>query len=712
MTNNGAIHNKRNGKTLNQINGKKHLSRLCSLLGTLLISLTVFRANAVEGMWTLDNLPKSLLHTQYDFDPGDQWISKVTHASLRLQPGCSASFVSTMGLVLTNHHCVRRCLEDISTPKNDLIARGFLAASREQEIKCPQLELNQLQQTTDVTDEIQAETQGKTGQAFTLAYNKVTASITSACIEGHPEYDLRCDIVTLYHGGKYFLYRYHRYQDVRLVWAPEFAIAFFGGDPDNFNFPRYDLDASILRAFENGKPAITPDFFQINSSGSRPHELTMVTGHPGSTQRELTLDQLLAQRDKRLIRLAFLYSELRGVLQQYRKSSREAARVATTDLFSIENSLKVFRGQLTDLHSDVLLNKKRSDDASLQQFVIAHDKFKETATAWQDIAKAEQVYREIGDEHFFLETSRGIQSKYWTFARTLVRAAIERTKPNADRLPEFTDAALPGMEQSLFSTAPVYPELEKVKLSWSLTKLREWLGADHPIVKKVFGKESPDALAARLISGTHLGDVKTRHMLWDKSELIATSNDPLIKLLLLIEPDSRAIRSRFDNDVDGVIQRAGHAIAEARFAMNGTNTYPDATFTLRLSFGEVKGWQESGHEVDPFTTVDGAFKRHTGSDPFSLPPSWLSAQSHLNGAVPFNFVTTNDITGGNSGSPVINRNAELVGLIFDGNIHSLGGAFGFDENVNRAVAVHPAALLQALREIYKADALLKELNAK
>jgi len=684
---------------------------LCVFAAMLLSLLSSTISRAAEGMWTLDNLPVAQLQSQYKFKPTQAWIDKVMHASVRLAQGCSGSFVSPSGLVLTNHHCASRCIEQLSNSESNYVRTGFVARARNAEMKCPELEVNQLQQITDITDKIKAATKDKEGTAYKAALNAASARESSACL-GKNRTNTRCDVIELYHGGRYHLYRYRRYQDVRLVWAPEMAAAFFGGDPDNFNFPRYDIDASLLRVYDNGKPVSSSDYFRIKAAGAEPKELTFVSGHPGSTQRELTVAQLETLRDMRIPRILMLYSELRGVLEQYQKSGAEAGRIAESDLFSTENSIKAFRGQQIALQSPELMDQKRDAEHKLQQFVAEQEEFSTTAAAWQDIAKAEKIYREIGDRHFFIETSRGFMSKYYGFARTLVRGAAERAKPNNERLPEYTDASLPQLEQSLFSAAPVYPEYEKLKLAWSLTKLREWLGADDPLVRKVLGKETPEQLAERLVEGTTLKDPAARRALWENPNAIAESDDPFIQLARVVDEDSRVVRRRYDTEIDGVEQRAGQAIAEARFAMSGTKAYPDATFTLRLSFGEVKGWQEGEKQIAPFTTFGGAFQRHTGAEPFALPTSWLLAKSSLKQDTKLNFVTTNDIIGGNSGSPVINRNAELVGLVFDGNIHSLGGAFGYEAETNRTVAVHAAALLEALRKIYSAPELLKELNAK
>ncbi len=674
-------------------------------------ALVIGTAGAAEGMWTLDNLPVKQLQANYGFTPTQEWVNKVMRSSVRLAQGCSGSFVSASGLVMTNHHCSVRCIEGLSSAGKDYIRDGFLANSRDQELKCPELELNRLEQITDVTATIKAATGRLTGEAFKQALNAATATLTSTCI-GKQQAIRRCDLVELYHGGAYHLYRYHRFQDVRLVWAPEQAAAFFGGDPDNFNFPRYDLDVTFLRAYENGKPAPIKDYFRFKAAGAEDGELTFVTGHPGSTQRELTIAQLDTLRDMRYQRDLLLYSELRGMLTQYQKLGAEPARIAASDLFSIENTLKARRGALAALQDAALIRNKQQAEAQLQQYVAAHPELADARSAWQDIAGAEAVYRNIGNEFYFIESGRGFLSKYFGFARTLVRGAEERAKPDGERLPEFTQANLPGIEQALFSAAPIYPEFEQLKLSWSLTKLREWLGADYPLVRQVLGKESAQQLAARWVQTTQLGEAALRKRLWTDATALAQSNDPFIQLARAVDGPARALRKRYDNEIEAVTERAGQAIAQARFKQLGASVAPDATFTLRLSYGEVRGWREGEREIAAFTDMNGAFARHTGADPFALPNSWLTAQSRLDSSKRLNFVTTNDIIGGNSGSPVINRHAEIVGLIFDGNIHSLGGGFWYDARLNRAVAVHPAAILEALRVIYPAPALLQELAAR
>ena len=670
-------------------------------------------SHAAEGMWTLDNLPQARMRAEYGFTPDKAWVDKVMLASVRLADGCSGSFVSRDGLVMTNHHCIVDCVEDASSAGRDLARDGFLAGKRENELRCPDVELNRLEQTTDVTDQVKAATQGLAGQAFTQAQNAVRAKLTSACV-GTDKATVRCDLVNLYQGGQYQLYRYHRYSDARLVWAPERAIADFGGDPDNFNFPRYALDAALLRAYENGQPVASPEHLRFSRAGAAAGELTLVTGHPGSTRRLLTVAQLETERDTRLLRGLLSLAELRGALTQYASQGDEAARVSQGLLDTIENAYKVTKGEFEALQDPELMRRKRADETALKAFVAADPALRvSTVPAWAAIEAAQERYRNLEKEFGAIEGNRGFMSQHFVFARTLVRGAEERGKPNAERLPGFVDSRLPEVEQALFSAAPIYPEFEKLKFGWALTKTRERLGPDHAFVQQLLGRESPAQLAERLIKTTTLGDVAVRRALWaGGKQAVAQSTDPFIQLAIAIDPAGRALRKQMEADVDSVELKNTELIAQARFAQLGTGLYPDATFTLRLSYGEVKGWLEQGRPVAPFTNIGAAFRRHTGAAPFALPPAWLAAKDKFDPAQPMNFVTDNDIVGGNSGSPVINRDAEIVGLSFDGNIKSIGGTYGFDERNNRMVAVHSGFMLDALRKVYGADTLVDELTAR
>lgn len=677
------------------------------------IALTVLLVgicHADEGMWTLDNPPIEQMKRSIGFAPSQEWLDRAMRGSARLTLGCSASFVSRDGLVLTNHHCVTECLAQLSSKAKDYLTDGFIARRRADETVCPAMEINRLEAITDVTSDVTAATAGKKGIEFKKAQDAVSAKLTSACV-GDEGKKVRCDIVDLYHGGQYKLYRYRRYQDVRLVFAPEQEIADFGGDPDNFNFPRFDLDFSLVRVYENGKPLKAADYFPISATGPSAGEAVFVFGNPGSTQRELTTAQLASLRDVKIPAYLFRLLERRGILEQYRTEGAEPARIANSDLFFIENSVKALRGEFDALHDERLFGGMRERENELRQYVAADPALgQSTAGAWDEIAKAEADLLNFRDLYRQLEQGLAFDSQYFEIARSLVRGAVERKKADAERLPEFHTAALPQLEADLFSSAPIYPEYEKLKLKFALTKMREDLGADARLVHQVLGRESPEQLAAKLVDGTKLGDLSVRHALWDDAqEAIDKSNDPFIRLAASVDPQAREVRKRFEDEVEARIQKNSELIAHARFVRSGTKVYPDATFTLRMSYGTVTGWKERDAQVPPFTTIAGAFERATGAPPFALTKSWLEAKGRLDLTKPLNFVTNNDIIGGNSGSPVLNTKGQLVGLVFDGNIHSLGGAFWFDPEENRTVAVDSAAILEALDKVYGCKELRDEL---
>jgi hypothetical protein len=518
--------------------------------------------------------------------------------------------------------------------------------------------------------------------------------------------------VALYHGGVHSLYRYRRFQDVRLVFAPEMAIAFFGGDPDNFNFPRFDLDVSFVRVYDDGKPARTDDHFKWSASGAGDGALTFVSGNPGGTDRLLTIAQLEYQRDVALPDTLLTLAEMRGVLTEFARRGTEQRRISETLLFSVENSFKALRGRWQALVDGRILAEKATAEKALRARVAKMPALKRDAGAWDEIAKALVRQRELRKPYARIEGGGRTGSSLARIARMLVRGPVELAIANEKRLEEYRDSALPALKQGLFSKAPIYDELETLMLTFSLIKLREELGADHPFVRKALGQESPEELAARLIKGSKLKDVAVRKKLWDGGPAAvkaAAASDPMLAFYLAIDGDGRAIRKTFETEVDAVIKKNTEVIAKARFAVEGTKSYPDATFTARLSFGAVKGYDEAGRHIAPVTNFAGAFERATGRDPFALPKSWLSAKAKLDLQTPFNIATTNDIIGGNSGSPVIDKDAAVVGLIFDGNIHSLGGDYGFDPVMNRAVAVSSAGITHALARIYGAQRIVDEL---
>lgn len=699
--------------SLKTLSSSRRMSRfLPVLLWSTVLPLTALGpATAAEGMWTFDNPPLQRMQKEIGWSPTPTWLNHAMHASARLAFGCSGSFVSGNGLVLTNHHCASQCVEQLSNAKVNYLDSGFLARDNAEEQRCPAMEVNRLEAITDVTATMRKATQGLEGEAFTRAKDGATAKLSSECAAAEGK-QTRCDVVDLYHGGQFHLYRYHRFQDVRLVFVPELAAAFFGGDPDNFNFPRFDLDMALLRVYEDGKPVKITDFFPVNPSGPVAGEPVFTTGHPGSTQRSFTVSQLDNLRDHRLPANLMRLSEYRGLLNQYRTSSPQASRYAGDELFFTENSFKALRGEREALTEPALMRAKQADETALKAYVNKNPELqRSTGAAWDAIDAAVRTAETIGEPFRQIERAEAFNSHYFEFARTLLRGSVELDKPDADRLREFSNARLPEIENDLFSTAPVYPAFEKVKLGWSLTKMREELGTNDPLVRQILGNESPQQVADRMIDQTTLGDLETRKRLWkDHGRAVASATDPFIKLAMQIEPVARAMRKDYETRVTAVIEKNNELLAAARFAMAGTGTYPDATFTLRLSYGAVQGWTERGTAVSPFTDYAGAFGHATGADPFKLPASWLSARNKLNLATPLNFSSSNDIIGGNSGSPVINREGQLVGLIFDGNIHSLGGAFGFDPASNRAVSVDSAALLEALTTIYHAPWLSTEMR--
>ncbi|WP_243041270.1 S46 family peptidase [Dyella sedimenti] len=680
------------------------------ILGAALGGLLVAGAGAAmadEGMWTLDHLPVAQIQARYGFTPSQQWIDLVQHAAVRLAEGCSGSFVSADGLVMTNHHCANSCLSQLSKTAN-YMQDGY--AARQEEPRCPEVELNQLEKITDVTDRVNAATQGKDGADRVKAERAINSALEQECVGGDAG-TWRCDVVTLYHGGRYALYKYRRYQDVRLVFAPEQSVAFFGGDPDNFNFPRYDLDLTFFRAYVDGKPARTPQYLKFDLKGPKAGELTFVVGNPGSTQRETPWTSLAYMRDHVLTPNFGYLSESRGQLWQYSRLGDQQTKEAQDALFGTDNSLKVYKGWLETLSDERFIAKKQQEDATLREWIAADAKRRATyGDPWATLDKAQQRGAELRERYTMIEAGRGFGSGLFGYARMLVRAAAERAKPDAERLPNYREANLPALEQELASTAPVYPGYEETRLSWTLEKLRQSLGADDDFVHAVLGTKSPDQLSHALVSGTRLGDPAVRMQLWKAgAQGIAASDDPMIALARQIDPEARRLRKLYEEEVEAPTKKASEAIARARFERDGTSSYPDATFTLRLSYGKVVGWNEQGKPVPPFTDLAGMYRRATGADPFKLPDNWLNAKASLDLSTPMNFVTDNDIIGGNSGSPVIDREGHAVGLIFDGNIHSLGGDFTFDGSVNRAVAVDTAAIVEAVRKVYKLPQLADEL---
>ena len=673
-----------------------------ALLFATTAALPLSMARADEGMWTFDAFPAARMKAAYGFAPDQAWLDRVRGAAVRLTGGCSASFVSSEGLILTNHHCVAPCLQDLSTATRDLHKNGIVTNARSEEKLCPGQQAEVVTAITDVTKDVKAAIGTAAGSAAVKARTAAIARIEAAgCTDTAKT---RCQVVSLYGGGQYKLYTYRKYSDVRIVWAPEAQAAQFGGDPDNFNFPRYSLDASFLRAYENGKPVATPQHLKWTARAPVDGEATFVVGNPGSTQRLLTQEQLAFAREVSAPINVAIFSELRGRLINAMEQSPAKYREGKEELDGIENSLKVYIGRVKALGDPAFMGKIAAAEADLKAKSASNPAI---GNPWGDIAGAMTAYRELYLPYRFLEP----QSDLYDYAATLVRAATERAKPNVERLPGYSDSALPLLEKQLLDAHPVTPWLEQLKLEWSLSKSREYLGVDDPDTRLLLGKESPEALAARLVKGTRMGDPSYRKQLWNGGlAAINASTDPMIVLARKLDPRERQLQAQVDERYEGPLTAARAKLADARFAAYGDTAYPDATFTLRISYGKVMGWTERGRQVPTRTLMGGTFDRATGSDPFDLPSRFVANRTRIDPNTTYDFVTTNDIIGGNSGSPVVDREGAVIGAAFDGNIHSLGGNYGYDPTLNRTVVVSTDAVQEALEKIYPAPALVAELK--
>lgn len=683
-------------------------------LSLLLVASFARPSLADEGMWVYNNLPTAQLKKKYNFEPTAAWAEHLMKASVRFNSGGSGSFVSPAGLVLTNHHVGADTLAKISSPGHDYYKNGFWAKTPAEEVRAPDLELNVLQSIEDVTARVNAAVkEGMSSEQAALARRAIIAQIEKESLAAT---GLRSDVVTLYQGGQYHLYRYKKYTDVRLVFAPEFAIAFFGGDPDNFEYPRYDLDMCLFRVYENGKPVKVDHYLKWSEAGVADGDLVFVSGHPGRTSRLYTTAALTFLRDLRVPYTLSLLRRRENVLLGYSQQGDEQARRAKGQLFGVQNSRKVYVGLLQGLQDRDFLARKQRAEYELRARVEAETSLKELGGAWDAIAAAEAAGRRLYVRRQVLESGQAFNSQLFGIARSLVRMAEEDAKPNSERLPEYRESNRASLEQALYSTAPIYADLEKVTLADSLGWMAEALGADSDVVRLVLQGKSPEARAAELVDGTSLANPNVRRLIAKGGKsAIESSYDSMILLAKAVDAASRAIRKSYEDKVEEP-ERQGYAqIARALFAIYGTNTYPDATFTLRLSFGEVKGYDEAGRHIPSLTTMGGAFAHeaaHGARDPWKLPESWQKAKASgaLKLETPFNFVSTADIIGGNSGSPVVNKAGELVGLIFDGNIHSLTADYAYDDVQSRAVAVHSSAMIEALRHIYTAGPLADELT--
>jgi len=692
------------------------LRRLLSALLLALFSLQTLHITALadEGMWPFNNVPRAEIKKKYGFEVTDEWLNKVRLASVRFNNGGSGSFVSPNGLVLTNYHIVEDIVGEVSTPEKDLAKEGFVARTRAEEIKAPSLELNVLQSIEDVTSRVTGAVKADATDAEAFAARR--AEIAAIEAESLRATGLRSDVVTLYQGGQYNLYRYKKYTDVRLVFVPEFQAAFFGGDPDNFNFPRFNIDMALVRVYENNQPVKPEHYFKWSTAGVKEGNLVFVTGNPGSTSRLDTVAHLEQLRDTSIPIVIRLLERREAMLKKYMAMGEEQTRQAQNELNSVQNSLKVYRGQLKGLKDPALMARKMKEEEALRKAIAANpERQKMYGDAWDAIAKAHQAYPGYIKDRRIFEQLGGFNSTLFNFARALVRLADESQKPNAERLPEYTDARRASFELALYSPAPIHEDFEELKLADSLAYMVELLGPDNALVKQVLAGKTPEARAEELITGTKLKDPAFRKELAAGGKaVIDASTDPMIVVARLIDPKAREVRKRYESELTGV-ERSNYAkIARALFETEGTKLYPDATFTLRLSYGAVEGYMENGKKIPPFTTLGGLYARSEAFKqqfPYNLPPRWLEKKSAINLSTPFNFVSTNDIIGGNSGSPTINQNGELVGLIFDGNIQSLVGDFMYDASVNRAISVDSRGMLEVLKKVFGATEIVSELTA-
>ncbi len=684
------------------------MTPLAAALTALWLSAPV--AMADEGMWLFNHPPKKQLKEKYNFDVTDAWLNHQQHSAVRVGAGGSGSFVSPDGLMMTNHHVGAGVLAQLSTKERDLLTGTFYARTRDEEIKCPDLELNVLQSIEDVTDRVNG---AVTSKDPVEAEKQRRAIMNTIEKESQDKTGLRSDVVTLYQGGLYHLYRYKKYNDVRLVFTPEQSIASFGGDPDNFEYPRFDLDICFFRVYENGQPVKTENYLKWNPAALTQDQLVFVVGHPGRTSRMNTVHHLEFIRDNMLpSRLADLYRQ-EVLLKIYGARSAENARRAKGSLLGVENSRKAMMGRLAGLQDPAVMAQKRAEQEALLKAAAAQPELAaECAEALKTIDNALATTLKLRDDYSFLEQAKGLGGSFGT-ARTLLRYAVETAKPNADRLREFRDSNLPTLKHSLLAETPYYADLAEVQLADALGYWMEKKGANDPMLLQVLAGKSPQARAAELIRASKLHEVAERKKYLEGGlKAIEASDDPMFALAKLLDQPGRDVRAKYEQQVEEPMRVAYAKLANARFKLFGTNIYPDATFSLRLAYGPVKGYTENGKAIPPWTTVEGLFQRnaeHNNKVPFDLPKEWLERRGQLNPQTQMNFVSTADIIGGNSGSPVVNRDGELVGIIFDGNLQSLVWDYVFTEEEGRSVSVNASVIVESLEKVYDAGDLVKEL---
>lgn len=676
---------------------------VASVTALLLCTTT---ASADEGMWPFDMVPVQQMAQQHRVALTQDWLDHVRLASVRFNSGGSGSFVSEHGLVLTNHHVAADCIAKLASPGHDYLAVGYLAGKDGPEVRCPDLEVDELVAISDVTAQVRAAApQGASDAESNRALKARMASIEKEC---HDSTGHRCDVVTLYGGAMYRLYRYRRFTDVRLVFAPEADIAFFGGDPDNFNYPRYDVDFALFRIYEQGQALSPADFLRWSAAGPAEGDTVFTSGHPGRTSRDDTIAELEVLRDVVFPRQLEVRRALRASLNSWSASGLEAKRQARESIFGVENSLKAISGMESGLRDPALMKTKEAQEKRLRSAVDADPEQRgKFGGLWQAIGAVQKGYAAIYPRY---QTLEGVTGTLLRIARHLVRLPAQRALSNADRFPEYRETNLDELKSHVLSPAAIYPGVEAAFIEEWLVLLRKTLGETDPVVRQILAGDSPQRAAAAIVAQSKLFDLYARRALWDGGQAaVDASTDPLVVAMRALEPQAIAVRKQYDDSVEAPMRSLRTRVAEATFAVEGTRVAPDATFTLRLSVGVVKGYEAAGRHVPWSTDFAGMYEHATGTDPLKLPERWLDARARLQPKTPLNFVSTNDIVGGNSGSPVVSAAGELVGLIFDGNLPSLPNQFVYQETTARAISVDAAAILEALRTVYGADALAQEL---
>ncbi len=687
---------------------------LCRAAIALILASAAMPAD--EGLWLFNRFPKAKVKDRYGVDVTDAFLKRLQLASVRFNSGGSGSFVSPTGLLFTNHHVGADCVQKLGTKQQNFLETGFYADSPDKELRCPDLEVNVLLKLEEITDQVVA---GVPATATAAGENRARraniARIEKECGEATGN---RCDVVSLYSGSRYDLYQYKKYTDIRLVFVPEFAIAFFGGDPANFEFPRYCLDIAFFRAYDGGKPARPAAYLPFSKVGAKENEPTFVSGHPGSTERLATVANLEFVRDVQYPLTLRRLEGLMSALTAYGRKGPEQTRQQTELFFGAANSFKAINGFERGLKDPALLDRKSADERSLKNAVLSDPvKRQRYGQSWDALARAYEDARAYYRQYYCYEIAATGGSELAYFARVLTRLAEEDQKPNGERLKEYTDAARPQLEQMLYSPAPVHPELEVAVLEENLRFLEKELGSGDPVVRQILEGKTPRQVAEEAVKGSRLADIGVRKRLAeDHAALKAIQNDGVLRIVRILDGPARDNRKRYEDGVQAARTVELAKIARAGFAVRGLDESPDATFTLRLAYGPAKGYTDPrGSKIPWATRMGDVFEFATGEEPDKLPESWLRARAAImrdrkSRNAPFNFVTTNDIHGGNSGSPTVNKNGEIVGIVFDGNRESFPNRYQYDDVYARSVHVTSQAVREALAKVYPASALRKELG--